>query len=188
MKFLKSQWSNILFLLIIVLLFIPATRKPLQVQLNRIISFSPSTIPETERKQLLDYNWRLKDLEGNISNLKKAQGKVAVINIWATWCPPCIAEMPSFQKIVDSYGDRVQFFFVSSEEQEKLDSFMKKKGYNLPVYQPLSQPAQILKAESLPTTYVLSSEGEVIVAKTGAADWNSKEFRQLLEELLQEEL
>ncbi|WP_424493804.1 TlpA family protein disulfide reductase [Salinimicrobium sp. GXAS 041] len=188
MKFLKNQWSNILFLVIIVLLFIPATRKPIQVQLNRIISFSPSTIPETKRNQLLDYNWRLKDMEGNISNLKKARGEVVIINFWATWCPPCIAEMPSFQKIVDTYGDRVQFFFVSSEEQEKLNSFMRKKDYNLPVYQPLSQPSRMLDAASLPTTYVLSREGEIVVSKTGAADWNSKAFRKLLDELLQEQL
>lgn len=186
MRFLKSHWSNILFLLIIILLIIPQTRKPIQVQINRIFSFSPSKVSEGERKITNDYNWKLKEVEGGVTNLQAAQGEVVIINLWATWCPPCIAEMPSFEALYEDYGNKVKFYFISSEEREKLQKFMEKYTYSFSVYQPLSVPPVLFRSNSLPTTYVLSRSGEVVVEKTGAADWNSTSFRSLLDDLLKE--
>lgn len=186
MKFFKSHWSNLLFLLIIALLIIPQTRKPMQIQMNRLFSFSPSEISENERVELEDYNWKLRDLDGNITNLKQAKGEIIIINFWATWCPPCIAEMPSLQDIFDRYGKKVNFFFVSSESTDRLKSFLSKKGYHLPVFQSVSEAPELLQSNSLPTTYVLSKTGEIVVKKTGAADWNSEAFHKLLKELLEE--
>lgn len=187
MKFLKSHWSNIFFLIVIILLFVPHTRKPIQVELNRLFSFSPSEISKGQRNVLQDYNWNLKSLNENSTDLNEAEGKVIIINVWATWCPPCIAEMPSFQELYDDYGRKVDFYFVSSEEAEKLQKFLKKNDYDFPVYQPASSPPELLQATSLPTTYVISREGEIVVEKTGAANWNSSEFRELLDQLLKEQ-
>ena len=188
MKFLKSHWSNILFLTIILLLIIPQTRKPIQVGLNRLISFSPSEVSEENRNKLFDYNWQLKKIDGAPVNFKEAKGEVVILNLWATWCPPCIAEMPSFQSLYEDYGDRVNFYFVSSEEADKLQKFKEKKSYTFPVFQPTSSAPELLNSNSLPTTYVLSRKGEIVVEKTGAADWNSPSFRKMLDELLGEEL
>lgn len=187
MEFLKKNWSNILFIIIIILLLIPQTRKPIQVTMNRMISFSPSKIAEDERETLQDYNWNLVNLEGEPVNFKKSIGEVAVINLWATWCPPCIAEMPSFQKLYDEYGDRVDFYFVSTEEHEKLKQFLDKKDYRLPVYQPLSMAPQKLQSRSLPTTFVISRNGKIAVNKTGSANWNDSGFKELLDQLLAED-
>lgn len=188
MEFLKKNWSNILLLVFIALLFIPQTRKPIQVGLNRLIAFSPSTISEEDRTQLADYNWELRELGERPVNFRQSMGKVTLINFWATWCPPCIAEMPSFQNLYNTYGDRVDFYFVSTEEEEKLKVFLEKKDYWLPVYQPLSMPPEKLQSASLPTTYLLSKSGKIVVDKTGAANWNDSGFRNTLDQLLQEEL
>ena len=188
MEFIKKNWSNILLILFIVLLFIPQTRKPLQVGLNRLIAFSPSTVSEENREALDSYNWNLRDLNGTSINLSHSTGRVAIINFWATWCPPCIAEMPSFQKLYDDYGNRVDFYFVSSEEEEKLQNFLEKKNYRLPVYQPMSAPPQKMQSRSLPTTYLLSKSGEIVVDKKGSANWNDGGFRKTLDELLNEEI
>lgn len=186
MKFLKSHWSNIFFLLFIGLLVIPQTRKPIQVQINRVFSFSPSRISEENRKTLSSYDWELQGINGKSINLELAEGEVAIINFWATWCPPCIAEMPSFQKLYEDYGNKVKFFFVSSEDEEKLQKFISRYDYSFPVQRPLSHPPELLRSNSLPTTYLISKKGEIIVEKTGAADWNSSSFRRLLDELLKE--
>ena len=169
---------------ILALLFIPQTSKPIKVFVNRIFAFSPSEIKQENRNVLTDYNWRLKTLSSEEINLSKSKGKVIIINFWATWCPPCIAEMPSFQKLYDDYGSRVDFYFVSSEEIEKLQKFIQTKGYTFPVYLQNSESPEMLQSNSLPTTYVISKEGEIIIKEFGSADWNSDKTRKLLDELL----
>jgi thiol-disulfide isomerase/thioredoxin len=183
MEFLKKNWSNILFIIIIILLIIPQTRTPIQVQLNRLISFAPSEIAEEKRDVLENYEWLLQDLDGKRHSLMASKGRVAVVNLWATWCPPCIAEMPSFQKLYDEYGQKVDFYFISSEEAGKLRNFLEKKDYSLPVYQPLTAGPEQLQSRSLPTTFVISPKGEIVVNKTGSANWNDGNFKGLLDEL-----
>ena len=187
MKFLKSNWSNILLLVLITVLVIPQTRKPIQIEVNRIFSFSPSEVSADKRERIQEYEWQLHSFSGEKVNFEETRGEVAMVNFWATWCPPCIAEMPSFQLLYEDYGDKVNFYFVSSEESQKLQQFMKKKGYSLPTYLPLSPIPDKLKTNSLPTTYVLGRSGEIVVEKIGSADWDSSTFRKLLDRLLQEQ-
>ena len=184
MNFIRKNWSNLLFILIILLLMIPHTRKPIQVGLNRLIAFSPSEISEEKRVRLEDYNWRLQGINGEEHDFRTDQGEVVLINFWATWCPPCIAEMPSFQKLYDDYEGKIKFYFVSSEEAGTLRQFLEKKRYHFPVYRPLSATPELLRSNSLPTTFVLSKTGELVVNKRGAANWNDNDFRDLLDELL----
>ncbi|GAB2771167.1 TlpA family protein disulfide reductase [Salinimicrobium soli] len=187
MEFLKKNWSNILFIIFILLLIIPQTRTPIQVQLNRLIAFAPSEISEEKREVLTNYDWLLQDLEGERHTFRSSEGKVAVINLWATWCPPCIAEMPSFEKLYQEYGNKADFYFVSSEETGKLKKFLEKKNLDLPVYQPLTAGPQQLQSNSLPTTFVISPSGEIVVNKTGAANWNDTKFKELLDDLAKEQ-
>lgn len=186
MKFLKSHWSNIVFLVIILLLIIPQTRKPIQVAVNRLFAFSPSEVTEEERQTISSYNWPLRNLQGERLNFSEAEGKVSLVNMWATWCPPCIAEMPSLVELYRDYGGEVNFYFISQEETEKLQTFLEKKKYDLPVFQPLTQPPHSLEFTSLPTTYLISKSGEIVIAKTGAADWNSDSVREIIDDLLKE--
>lgn len=159
---------------------------PIQVFVQRLISFSPSEKAESKREILEDYNWSLQPLNAESINFSQSKGKIAIVNFWATWCPPCVAEMPSFQKLYDSYGDNVDFYFVTSETPEKINKFMKKNGYKLPIYiQEYKSPIQ-LESNVLPTTYVMSKNGEIVIEETGVADWNSKKMRVLLDNLLSE--
>lgn len=187
MQFLKKNWSNILLIAIIVLLIVPQTRKPLQVGLNRIIAFSPSKVSEDDRETLIDYNWNLINLEGRAVNFNESIGEVAIVNMWATWCPPCIAEMPSFQKLYDEYGGKVDFYFVSSEDAEKIQLFIDKRNYSMPMYQPLSMAPEKMQSRSLPSTFVISRSGKIVVDKKGSANWNDSGFKELLDELIKEE-
>ncbi len=184
MEFLKKNWSNILFFGFLALLIFPQTRMPIQVFVQRLISFSPSEKAEEEREILQDYNWNLQKINSEEINFSQSEGKVIIVNFWATWCPPCVAEMPSFQKLHDAYGDKVDFYFVTSEKPEKIISFMAKNGYSLPIFLQSYEAPKQLQSQALPTTYVISKTGEIVVDEEGAADWNSKKMRALLEQLL----
>ena len=186
MAFLKKNWGNILFIIFIALLFIPQTGMPIKVFVNRIIAFSPSEVDEEERILIQDYQWNLSSLDGNRVNFSEAKGKVTLVNLWATWCPPCVAEMPSLQKLYDSYGERVNFYFVSSESPEKLKTFLQKKNYTLPVYVENQSAPEAMRTRSIPTTYVISKEGKIVINKNGAADWDSEKVHKTLDALLAE--
>lgn len=183
---LKKHWSNLLIAIVIVLLFIPQTAMPIKVFFSRLISFSPSEISEEKRVQLERYQWQLVTPEGETANLVSSEEKVILINFWATWCPPCVAEMPSLQNLYNQFGDRVDFYFVSMESPDKLNSFMNKNGYDFPVYIPKQQVPEAIESYSLPTTYVISKSGKIVVDKTGAANWDSEKTHQLLVRLLAE--
>lgn len=157
---------------------------PIQVFVQRLISFSPSEKAETEREILQDYNWNLTQLNEEDANFSQSEGKIIIVNFWATWCPPCVAEMPSFQKLYDTYGSQVDFYFVTSEKPEKVEKFMQKNKYTLPIFFQTAEAPKQLESSVLPTTYLISKSGEIIIDEEGAADWNSDKMRALLDKLL----
>ena len=182
--FIKKNWSNFLFIVVLVLLFVPQTRMPIQVFIQRLISFSPSEILKEDQLLINDYNWKMISLDGNLKNLQNDYGNVLLINKWATWCPPCVAEMPSLQKLYDTYGTRVSFYFITDEAPERLHKFMSANNYDFPVYISSSSSPEGLNSNSLPTTYVISKNGSVVMEKVGAADWYSNAVHVVLDRLL----
>jgi len=186
MSFIKKQWSNILFGVFIVLMIIPQTRMPIQIFIQRFISFSPSEISQEDRATLKDYNWNLVELNSERTNFSQSEGKVILINFWATWCPPCVAEMPELQELYNEYGDQVDFYFVTNEKPETVNFFLEKKGFELPVFIQIEKSPKVLESSSLPTTYLISKSGEIVMRKTGAASWNSDKVHSVLDALLNE--
>ena len=183
-NFLKKNWSNILFIIFISLLLIPQTRLPVVVFLQRAISFSPSQIAESKREKLENYNWQLQSLEGKELNFNQSKNKVVLINYWATWCPPCVAEMPELQNLYKAYGDQVDFYFITADAPKKVIKFLEKNRFTLPVFYEITAAPIKLQTESLPTTFLISKNGELIIKKIGAAKWNSDKVHKLLNELL----
>lgn len=184
MKLFKNQWSNIIIAVVILVLIIPGTRKPIQIFFNKMLSFSPSVTSEEDRKSIADYNWTLEKNNKDRQDFSKFRGEVVLVNFWATWCPPCIAEMPSFQDLYVDYQDKINFLFVSSEDHETVRGFLNRKNYNLPAYRPLDESPQPLNGKTLPTTYLIDKEGNIVIQKVGAADWNSEKVRNTIDDLL----
>ena len=181
----KSTVKNIVYVIIIGLLIIPQTRQKIQVGIHTIIAkLSPSIEKVTNANLVSSYNWELKDLEDNTYNLKESQGKVTLVNIWATWCPPCIAEMPSIQALYNDYSDKVEFVLVSNEKKEVITSFLKKKNFNFKTYRSFTEAPTTFNVKSIPRTFLLDKEGKIIIDESGAANWNSKSVRETIDKLL----
>ncbi len=183
MKFLKKHWSSLLILVFIILLIVPKTRLPIQVFINQQLSFDPDII-ESDNQFVEDYQWPLQTLSGETVNFSRSKGNVVVVNLWATWCAPCIAEMPDFQALYTDYGERVDFYFVSSDRKKNLEHFMLKNNYTFPVFSPLRNAPNAFEGKVLPTTYLIDKAGKIVIKETGTAEWNSKSMRQTLDRLL----
>lgn len=182
----KSKLKNIIFSVLIAVLIIPQTRKPIQVFLQKGVMLinKPSVEDKATSVQLTDYNWYLRDGNDVTYNFQQAKGKVVLINFWATWCPPCIAEMPSMQKLYNDYHDKIVFLFVTNETLDVINPFMEKHQYTFDVYRPTSHyPAQF-DVTSIPRTFLIDNEGHIIIDKSGATNWNSDAVRNIIDDLL----
>jgi len=187
----KEFYKNVVFLAFIAIILVP---NPIGMEIKLLVSklkvmvLSPSVENADNQEQLsqFDYEWQFTDKEANPVSLEQFKGKVILINHWATWCPPCVAEMPSFQKLYDDYGYKVAFLFVTNDEKNKTDAFLKKRELSLPIYQQVSQAPAKLFTNVLPTTFLVDQNGKILINETGASDWNSKSMRTILDKLLAE--
>ena len=185
MKFTKSKRYNILFFIILAILIIPQSRKPIQVALHSVLAqFEPSVVEPRNRQALSFEAWELHDLDGVALNFIDLEGEVIFINFWATWCPPCIAELPSVSELYYDYKDKIRFVLVSTENRNTVNKFFTKKGYDLNSYQPITDYPEDFDIRSIPHTFLIDKEGNVVVNKKGAANWNSKKIRNQIDQLL----
>ena len=182
----KLKPSNLFFALFLVLMLIPTTRSFIQVGLQKVLSkvIPASTIKLSEQKKLSNYNLQFKGVNTPDLNFNDSKNKVIFINFWATWCPPCIAEMPAFQALYKKYGQKITFLFVTNDDTKKITNFLTKNNLNLTVYQHISQLPDELEYNSLPTTFVIDKNGKIILHKTGVANWNSDSFYETLDKLI----
>jgi thiol-disulfide isomerase/thioredoxin len=187
----KKRWWTIAldfaFAALVIAMLFPATRKPLSAFLIRQTLFSPS---QTEKVVYLsETDWALHldsktDVETTIS-LGDFKGKPVFLNFWATWCPPCIAEMPSIQELYDEYKDDVVFVLVSNESVDVVLDFFKKHEYSFPVYSLKSGVPAIFETSTIPSTYLIGPNGRLLISKTGAAKWNSGKIKSLLDDVIE---
>jgi thiol-disulfide isomerase/thioredoxin len=180
----KSTIQNIAFIVFLALFIFSPLGTFVKVQLNRLLAFSPTTISTTDQKKLSTYQWQLVDAAGKNVSLEEYKRKIIFINFWASWCPPCIAEMPSMQKLYADYKDKIVFLFVTTDSFERANAFLIKENLNLPIYQSVTKPPLEMESSTIPATYLIDQQSNVVLAKIGTADWNSDSFRKNLDELL----
>ena len=184
--FLRKHWGNLIIVIAVGLLIVPQTSIPIKVFFQRLIMSSPSELDASEVKKLSTYNWDISTLDGETDNLSRSKNSVAVVNLWATWCPPCIAELPNFQNLYDEFGSQVDFYFVSAEDPSVVGRFLQKKDYDLPMYIETTRPPTELRVNTIPTTFVIDKNGNIVLQKTGVARWDSEEVKALLRRLRNE--
>ncbi|MFC4222094.1 TlpA family protein disulfide reductase [Flagellimonas marina] len=186
MKLSKEQISNGVWILAIILIVFTPVGFHLRVLVSKLVAASADVVEVNEQDTLKNYHWSLVSTDGKPMNFESNRGKVVLVNFWATWCPPCVAELPSLVELHEDYGDKVDFAFVASDERDKVSAFLEKKGYQLPVFFEASQTPDELMSKSIPATYIISKSGKIVVDEKGAANWNSESTRALLDSLLLE--
>ena len=133
-----------------------------------------------------DYNFALIDAEGQKIPFSSFEDQVVFINFWATWCPPCVAEMPDIQGLYEEVDKSdVAFVMISLDDSfEKAKNFVQRKEFDFPIYQLASPLPKVYESSAIPTTYVISPQGEIVVAKSGMAKYNTRKFKDFLRELV----
>ncbi|WP_436517162.1 TlpA family protein disulfide reductase [Ekhidna sp. To15] len=144
--------------------------------------FITPEMPEEERKASYDF-W-LEDFEGNRVQFAEFEGEVVFLNFWATWCPPCVAEMPDIHDLYDKQKNDVKFVMISLDQDEsKAHAFINRKGFEFPVYFLRSALPGTYNTRSIPTTYVMNKEGLIKVENHGMAKYDTESFNELLKDL-----
>ena len=127
----------------------------------------------------------LEHLDGTPLDSASLKGKPVFLHIWATWCPPCIAELPDIQRLVQSVSpEEVTFLLVSVDKDvSKVRAFLAKRGYTLPVYRLTEEFPSGIQYNVIPTTYVIAPSGQIIYKHEGLAQYNHDDFKKFLLEI-----
>lgn len=127
-----------------------------------------------------DYDWTLGTLDGDTLRLDRFHDRVLFINVWATWCPPCVGELASIERLRGSLDADVEFLLVSPEDAAPVRRFLRRYGYALPVYLEREEMPAAFGLRALPTTFVVDRAGRIVLKHRGAAEWDDAAVREFL--------
>lgn len=181
---LLIEWSVI----ILILIFLKQTGygTVLQSYVQRGMLLSGILVRDAElsgeRIATASYDVPLLDLDGNRVDMTKWKGKTIFINVWATWCSPCLAEMPVIHDLYkEMEGEDIVFAMFSSDESiDVAKNFVKKKGYTFPTYYLHAGLPKPYSTATIPTTFVVNPAGDVVMRHVGMFNYNSDAFRAFL--------
>jgi thiol-disulfide isomerase/thioredoxin len=132
-------------------------------------------------------NTPLPDLSGQPHTLAEWQGKILIINFWATWCPPCLKEIPEFIALQNEYADKnVQFIGIAVDEKQAVLDYNASAKINYPILIAGDAGIEMSKAwgnviSSIPFTVVLNSQGQIIYRQLG--EINRQELLEIIHPL-----
>ena len=147
--------------------------------------FSPDTSYAEKNDVPANYDVSLTSLDGEPVSLSDFRGDVIFMNLWATWCAPCLAEMPYIQSLYEDVGsDGIRFVMISVDDTAEIARrFVDAKNYTFPVYRLLSPLPEPYDASVIPSTYVISPDGKLATVHTGMANVNTGSFKRFLRDL-----
>ena len=183
----KKHISTIIFaVFVLVILFVPAAKAKLIEGLMEIGLFKPD-LAEDKKAINADLSAiKFKDVKGNVLSLADLKGKIIFLNFWATWCPPCLAEMPSINKFYEQYknDEEVVFLMIDADSDfAKAQNYLNRKNFKFKVYTFASDIPKSIFSGSLPTTIVFDKKGRIAMNGVGPANYASKEFLTFIQKL-----
>lgn len=138
----------------------------------------------------LAYDLKLKDLSGKIVKLSDHKGRIIFLNFFATWCPPCRAEMPSMEKLSKAMDEKeFKMIAVSMDrgDPSSLSRFIEKGGYTFLILHDIDGTvADHYGIYSIPTTFIIDKKGGIVQKIIGSRPWDTKEVIDLFKRLAKE--
>jgi len=183
----KRGLSVLLISFLIIIIFVPDAKSLLLQQLVSVGLFKTeikkngvNNLPETA-------SFSFTNSAGITASTAGLKGKVVFINFWASWCPPCRAEMPSLDELYKKLqnDDRFVFLFINEDEDKsKAIKYLEKNHFTIPLYSPLGDVPNEIFSGTLPTTVVINKDGKVVLKHEGLAGYNTDAFIRQLKDLL----
>jgi len=190
-KSLFSKLSDLLFVALVLALLFPSSRMWVVSHFQRLTMWGPSELPKSEQVVLPEtaFDWKLIDLNAKEFQLSDFKGKVLFVNFWATWCPPCVAEMPSIQKLYEQYkkNDSIVFILATSDPINKVKKFLEDRDFDLPIYLMASNAPKEFFSKSIPATFLVDKRGKIVMIEKRAKKWHGQKAIDYIDELIDEE-
>lgn len=146
---------------------------------------APGNFGEQTIRYPANFDWPLSDLNGQPIRFDKFKGKPIFLNIWATWCGPCIAEMPSIARLAanPNLKGKVEFICVATDSSvTPVRQYLEGKGWPMTFLHAEALPTS-LQTEGIPATFAISPEGIIVGVVEGSSDWDNPEVVKFLEKL-----
>ena len=126
--------------------------------------------------------FQMQDAANNVVSLESLKGKKLLVNLWASWCPPCKREMPSIQKLYKSiHTSKVAFVMLSLDDNfDKAKRYFTSAKLDLPLYYPAQNLPPLFSVQSIPTTFIFDESGKLLRRIDGSEDYDTREFRNIL--------
>ena len=122
---------------------------------------------------------QLTDLKNLGIDMKQYKGKTVFVNFWATWCKPCIAEMPSIHKLQTRLKDEnIIFLLASNEDINEIEGFKNDNKYTFNYTRLINMEA--LNIQAIPTTYIYNPDGKLVFSETGSRNWDDSASIQMI--------
>lgn len=154
-----------------------------------IITVVALTQPVTALAESLYDKLPVTTLEGDAVDLNQYKGRLVLLNFWATWCPPCIKEMPSMQRLQDQFSEQ-EFQVVAvnlAQNATTVESFLMEQEFEftLPVYlDEKGQGFKDLELQGMPSSFLIDQQGQVLETIVGGREWDEPKTVEILRSLV----
>jgi thiol-disulfide isomerase/thioredoxin len=180
-KKLNAVLNIALVIALLLFLIVPDAKSWVMKQLINVGLFNARIQKEPVKKDSFDkrVDYAFIDAAGKPIGRDSLIGKIVFINFWATWCPPCRAEMPSLQSLYNKLRHDPDFVFLFVSEDESFEdaiSYFRQRKFDMPLVRSTGEVPQALYTGTLPTTIILGRSGEVIYKHEGMANYNTSRF------------
>jgi thiol-disulfide isomerase/thioredoxin len=143
---------------------------------------------QSDTERLLPFDWRVRAVDGREIPMARFRGRPIVLNLWATWCTPCVAELGSIERLQDSLRaqgrDDIVFLLVSLETRRSVQRFQDRRPIGLPLFVELDPMPAVLGIRAVPTTWLIDRDGRITATHRGARVWDAPDAIALVQRAL----